>query len=127
MGPRPRRARASAYGPRYAPNLPPMPSWLRDWRPVLGVSLLAVIIVVGSMLGYVLWTARDLPDPGQSPNFARSIQIYDRNGAQISNLSSSGAYYQQKKLNEVSPWAVKATLAAEDRTFYEHGPLDYGA
>ncbi|MBO0704854.1 MAG: penicillin-binding protein [Candidatus Dormibacteraeota bacterium] len=127
MGPRPRRARASAYRPRYVPDLSTTPAWLRDWRPLLGVSLLAIIIVVGSMLGYVLWTARDLPDPGRSPNFARSIQIYDRNGAEIANLSSSGAFYQQKKLDEVSPWAVKATLAAEDRTFYQHGPLDYGA
>ncbi|MBO0689017.1 MAG: penicillin-binding protein, partial [Candidatus Dormibacteraeota bacterium] len=99
----------------------------RQWRRLLGVGLLAAIIVVASMLGYVLWTVRDLPDPGETPNFARSIQIYDRNGVQISNLSSSGAFYQQKKLTEISPWAAKATLAAEDRTFYQHGPLDYGA
>ncbi|HYY88511.1 MAG TPA: transglycosylase domain-containing protein, partial [Chloroflexota bacterium] len=107
--------------------MPAGQAWLRGWRPLLGVALLAVVLVVGSMLGYVLWTARDLPDPGTAPNFARSIQIYDRNGAQIANLSSSGAFYQQRKLDEIGPWAAKATLAAEDRTFYQHGPLDYGA
>lgn len=32
---------------------------------------------------------------------------------------------QQLSLAQISPWLVKATIAIEDRRFWEHGALDY--
>jgi penicillin-binding protein 1A len=49
--------------------------------------------------------------------------VYDANGRLLGAIRSD--YYRQRVgRDEMSPWIVKATLAAEDRRFYEHGAID---
>lgn len=69
----------------------------------------------------VLWWSRDLPDPSniqQSP-INESTKIYDSTGTHL--LYEIGeAKRTRVDLASISPFLVKATLAAEDSQFYEH-------
>src|SRR5437879_5825072 len=96
------------------------------WRWIGVVAMVAVILTTG-VFTYVLWTVRDLPDPGQSKILGGSIYVYDRSGRQIELQNSNGQYYQVLKLQEMGKWGPIATLAAEDRNFYNHGAVDFGA
>ena len=79
------------------------------------------------MLGYVLWTLKDLPDPGQAVASSRSITIYDRKGREIEQVSAEGAYHHDVPLAQMGKLGPAAMLAAEDRDFYHHGAIDYQA
>jgi membrane peptidoglycan carboxypeptidase len=119
---RPRRA--SAYRKQvgfggFRPKLP------RNWRRLLTWGVIIALIGGGGLFSYVLWTLRDVPDPSHKPSFANSITIYDRNGKVIDQIQNSGAYYQEHSLKEMGQWGPAATLAAEDRDFYIHGPINY--
>jgi penicillin-binding protein 1A len=96
------------------------------WRWVGWLALVSVILTAGAFT-YVIWTVRDLPDPGQSKVLGGSIYIYDRNGRQIEQRNSNGQYYEQLSLQHMGKWGPVATLAAEDRNFYNHGAIDYPA
>jgi penicillin-binding protein 2D len=52
-----------------------------------------------------------------------STQILDDEGHVIASLQG-GVNRQIVKLSDISPWLVKATLAVEDRRFYEHAGVD---
>jgi 1A family penicillin-binding protein len=52
-----------------------------------------------------------------------STQILDDEGHVIASLQG-GVNRQIVKLSDISPWLVKATLAVEDRRFYEHTGVD---
>jgi membrane peptidoglycan carboxypeptidase len=119
------RRRASAY--RQQPNLRRRPAPPKRWRRLAGICLLLAVIVGGGTLTYVLFTLRDLPDPGQKPDFARSIELFDRNGKQVAQIKNGGGYYQELTLQQMGKWNPVAILAAEDKNFYNHGPIDYGA
>jgi membrane peptidoglycan carboxypeptidase len=84
-------------------------------------------VLVSGLVGYVLWTLKDLPDPGQQAAFGRSIMIYDKKGREIQQVNSQGQYYHDVRLAQMGRWAPAATLAAEDRNFYHHGAIDYAA
>jgi len=57
-----------------------------------------------------------------------SREIRDRNGIVLREvLSANDALSNPVRLEDVSPWAVLATLAAEDRRFYSHGGVDLQA
>ncbi|HAH07299.1 MAG TPA: penicillin-binding protein 1C [Elusimicrobia bacterium] len=55
---------------------------------------------------------------------AGSTRIFDRHGVLLQELSPEGESRREARLEEVSPWVLLATLAAEDRRFFEHGALD---
>ncbi|MCD9022410.1 transglycosylase domain-containing protein [Cohnella silvisoli] len=53
----------------------------------------------------------------------QSTQILDDEGHAIASIQG-GVNRQIVKLSDISPWLVKATLAVEDRRFYEHSGVD---
>ncbi len=54
-----------------------------------------------------------------------SCQLYDRNGVPIRGLlSAAHTYYQPVTLDQLSPWLITATVAAEDKRFYAHNGVD---
>jgi membrane peptidoglycan carboxypeptidase len=65
-----------------------------------------------------------LPAPNSSPPTAQSIVIYDRNGNILAERNAQGSYHVVVKLGDMGSNAPKATLAAEDRDFYNHGALN---
>lgn len=72
--------------------------------------------------GLVLWISKDLPDPDKltSRQVAQSTKIYDRTGEHL----LYEVYDNEKRtivdLDQISPWVIQATIAIEDKHFYEH-------
>ena len=114
------RRRASQYGPPPSGKTPPK-GWFRRLGP--GIALLLVLLLAGCA-GYVGVTLRDVPDPGQVPELGHSIIVYDRKGRQIEQRNAQGQYYQLLKLGDMGDYNKWATLAAEDRDFYNHPAID---
>jgi len=56
-----------------------------------------------------------------------SVDVRDRNGRVLRTALPEDLYSLPVTLDAVSPWAVVATLAAEDRRFYEHPGVDVRA
>jgi len=54
----------------------------------------------------------------------QSTRIVDANGETIASFRG-GINRPTAKLADISPWLVKATLAVEDRRFYEHAGVDW--
>ena len=52
--------------------------------------------------------------------------IYDRHGTLLADIGKSGDHRIVVPLNYINPWVVKATLATEDRTFYQNSGIDVG-
>ena len=120
----PAQRRPSRQTPPPGPSTPARKSAFRRAGPVIALSL--VLLVVGCA-GYVGVTLRDVPDPGQVPELGHSIVIYDRNGQQIEQRNSQGQYYQLLKLADMGDLNKWATLAAEDREFYNHPAIDFAS
>jgi membrane peptidoglycan carboxypeptidase len=123
----PTRQPAGARPPGARPPRPPSPrsgGRIRQLFPWIA-GLLALL--VSGLLGYVLWTLKDLPDPGQAAASHRSIIIYDRKGREIQQISAEGAYHHDVTLSQMGKLGPAAMLAAEDRNFYKHGAIDYQA
>lgn len=98
---------------------------LRFWRNLLVV--LAGLMVVG-MVGFIVffWSvASQLPAPGQvvrQDGF--STRIFDRNGVLLYDF-----YQDQRRepidIAQMSKNLLNATIAVEDKDFYNHGGFDY--
>ncbi len=57
-----------------------------------------------------------------------SVQVYDRAGAPVRGLlSQQQTYYEPVTLDEISPFLISATIAAEDKRFYTHPGVDVAA
>jgi membrane peptidoglycan carboxypeptidase len=124
------RQRASAYRQQtFRARGSRLPTPPKRWRRIMGIGLLLAVVLFGGTLTYVLWTLRDMPDPGKKPAFARSIEIYDRDGGEIAQVKDAAApgYYQELTLQQMGKWNPIAILAAEDKNFYNHGPIDWAA
>ncbi len=94
----------------------------RDFTKIEVLFLISGIIFCGLFYFFIL---KDLPLPTKlsSPSNPQSTLIYDRNGVLLYNI------YDKKnqtfiKLSTVPKYMQQATIAIEDRNFYEHGAID---
>ena len=92
---------------------------------VSGLGFLGSIIVCVSVIIIFTVFSSTLPSPSRLVNrpIAESTKIFDRNGSLLYSV------FQDKNrtlitLDDVSPYLVDATLAAEDADFYLHEGLD---
>ncbi len=106
---------------------------LPRWPKFKGVYLkkLAVLAVVTGLLLFltgtvvVIWVSRDLPSPDKlaDRSVSQSTKIYDRTGTRL----LYEIYQNQKRtivnLDQIAPLAIKATIAVEDKYFYEHSGI----
>lgn len=113
-----RRSRRPRKGPRWASVL-------------LGISLTGLgvflLVLVAGVVGYI-YLAAQLPSPDElrerQPNFASS-QIYDRNGRLLHEIIDPNAGKRTYVgIDQISPYLKLATVATEDRNFYQHGGFD---
>ena len=94
-----------------------------------GTALMLLTVLAGVWIKLVYLT--DLPavpaaDALWSLNRAPGITFLDRTGAPIA--SRGPKYARRVGLGELPAYVPRAFLAAEDRRFYRHGPIDlYGA
>jgi membrane peptidoglycan carboxypeptidase len=92
------------------------------WRTLL--AALAALLLVG-VLGVVALAAT-LPDPSQIQVHAGEVKVYDRTGTQlIADVQGGGEQRQEVALDKISVDLQHATVAAEDRNFYEHHGIDW--
>jgi len=101
----------------------------RRWGHLFRRSLVFAAVLVGLVwLGFralVVW----LPfDPDALFTGEISSTVFDRRGRLLrAYLASDDQWRIAVPLAEISPWAVRATLAAEDRRFFQHGGVDWRA
>ena len=89
-----------------------------------GHAILLIPIILFFIFFYI-FILRDLPSPTRlsSSNIPQSTQIFDRKGELLFTI------YGQKNQTFVSLSTIpehmqKATIAIEDKNFYQHGPID---
>lgn len=84
-----------------------------------------VLIILGflSILALFSWYSRDLPNPDQlmSRQVPQSTIIYDRTGENILYEIHGDEKRTMVTLEEIPDYVEKATIAIEDKNFYEHG------
>jgi 1A family penicillin-binding protein len=76
------------------------------------------VLAVGILLFYLYQS--DLPLSYSE----QSSELFSRNGETIAVFSDGGKNRTNVKLSNISPWLVQATLATEDRQFYDHFGFD---
>ena len=90
---------------------------------LLALVLLLATLVVGAGAGvFAFGSSCDL-DSLQEVRIGQNSFVYAADGSLLGSIPSE-RNRQPVPLRQVSPWMVKATIAIEDRRFYEHGGLD---
>jgi membrane peptidoglycan carboxypeptidase len=96
-------------------------------------TLLAITVTVpigGALAAGALYASftRDLPDPTQIKKVEEDFQttkIYDRKGALLYEIiDPTGGDRQWTELSNISPYLLCATVAIEDKTFYDNQGFD---
>ena len=104
-------------------------------RSVLGTLFLLLFLLILLLIGlasagvawYVVKISADLPTMVDVANPKSSVAsvLYDRNDKVIARLFIENR--TPLPLHRISPWLVKAVLAAEDSSFYQHGGIRIGS
>lgn len=89
-----------------------------------GYIAFAIVLLFAAFTGYVIWTLRDMPDPGKQDVLAGTVTVFDRKGRVIEQRNAKGQYHEVLGLKDMGTYGPAATLAAEDRDFYHHGAVD---
>ena len=100
-----------------------------DLRRALILGLLLVLIF--PLAGVPALTAQAVgPLPQVNSDQYSKVQqdtlIYDRNGTLLADIGYQGNHRILVPLNTIAPVMIKATLATEDRTFYQNSGIDVG-
>jgi membrane peptidoglycan carboxypeptidase len=99
-----------------------------DGRWTAAVALLVIAGLLTAVVGWLYYEVQALPDPSAVAGVVgRAIVVYDRQGNLLSERDPEGLYHVALKLDQMGRFAPAATLAAEDRDFYHHGPIDPAA
>jgi penicillin-binding protein 1C len=73
-------------------------------------------------IGMFVWVSNEIPDPNNIINrqIAETTKIYDHKGETVLYALHGDEKRTLVDLEDISPFAINATLVAEDRNFYEH-------
>ncbi|MCB9803114.1 penicillin-binding protein [Candidatus Nomurabacteria bacterium] len=105
-------------------NSDPKDFWLkrlfkRFWRQALALFFIGGIFFVG----LVAWYSKDLPDPYKimDRSVPLSTKIYDRTGEVLLYEIHGPEKRTLVNLEDIPDYVVNATIAVEDKNFYNHG------
>lgn len=91
---------------------------------VLVIALGCIGVLLGGLLvvGALAWYSKDLPNPNKVIDrvIAESTKIYDRTGTVLLYEIHGNEKRTVVELDQISPYIINATIAAEDRDFYNH-------
>jgi penicillin-binding protein 1A len=94
---------------------------------VLAATVCIVILIVFATVGFAggatVTSSCDL-DTLRPPEVHSNTFIYAADNTMLGSIPSS-ENREPVELGRMSPWLPKATVAIEDRRFYEHGGVDY--
>ncbi|MFW5888285.1 MAG: penicillin-binding protein [Patescibacteria group bacterium] len=81
---------------------------------ILGVSAFGITVIV--------WASKDLPNPDQlmERNVAQTTKIYDRSGENLLYQIHGDQQRTLMSLDDIPEHVRQATIAIEDKNFYEH-------
>jgi membrane peptidoglycan carboxypeptidase len=109
-------------------HLPRGPRWWRNMSPrkrliarlvLAGIALVAVLLI-----GMVAYAAMTLPDLNKLGEATGTIKILDKHGQVIASIGHDAQSRNPVTLDKVAQIQQDATLAAEDRNFYNEGAFD---
>ncbi|MFD0674529.1 transglycosylase domain-containing protein [Cohnella sp. GCM10027633] len=95
----------------------PISKWTKLRRRLGWMTLLSMLLLAGG--GFYMLRYGALP----AGSIMQSTRILDSEGVVLASVQG-GVNRQTVKLADISPWLVKATVAIEDRRFYEHAGVD---
>jgi membrane peptidoglycan carboxypeptidase len=78
------------------------------------------------LLGTFIYAFATLPDPARLDLAGGAVILMDRHGTVIEERNAQGARVTPVELKDVSPDLKNATIAVEDRHFYQHHGVDWG-
>ena len=100
--------------------------WLkirRNWLVLAGIVFGLILLLV---LGTFAYAYATLPDPSRLDLAGGDIQIVDRHGTPIEQRNAQGVRVIPVELKDISPNLRNATIAVEDKHFYQHHGVDWG-
>jgi penicillin-binding protein 1A len=133
--PLPGQARPAGGGGKPPPRLPrrissrrprkPKPGRIKWFRLAIIVAGLGLLAIVSTFFGMMMAISQDLPQLENKQQFAeaKNSEVFDDQGNKIGTLLSNN----QRILidsSDISPYMKEATVAIEDRRFYEHRGVD---
>src|SRR5207302_3706418 len=121
--PPPRMRASAARSPQWPQN---WLDWLkirRNWTLVAGIVFGLILLLVLGTFAYAFAT---LPDPSRLDLAAGDVKIVDRHGTLIEQRNAQGVRVIPVKLDEINPNLRNATIAVEDKHFYQHHGVDWG-
>ena len=91
------------------------------------ILLLGIGVASAGVAWYIVKISADLPSMVEVANPKSSVAsiLYDRNDKVIARLFIENR--TPLELHQISPWLIKAVLAAEDSAFYQHGGIRIGS
>ncbi len=104
------------------------PRWWRNLSPrkrlIIRLALAAIGALTLLLAGMVAYAAMTLPDLNKLGEATGTIKILDRNGKLIASVGHNAENRTSVTLDQVAKIQQQATLAAEDRNFYNEGAFD---
>lgn len=99
---------------------------VRRWRRWIGRGVLALVLLAALGLGGLWLALRLVPfDPNSIVPAETSSIVVDRKWRPLrAYLSRDERWRLPARLENLSPWVIKATLAVEDKRFYHHSGID---
>jgi membrane peptidoglycan carboxypeptidase len=97
------------------------PRWRLGIRIALGLVALQCLLL-GGMVAYAALTT---PNVGAIGRATGTIRIYDRNHTLITEVGHDDVSRTSVSLGKVAPILQQATVAAEDRQFYQEGAFNF--
>jgi penicillin-binding protein 1A len=91
---------------------------------ILRVGIGVVALACGLLGALVAYAAVTLPDVDGIGRATGTVRIVDRHGQPIAEFDSRNLSRRQVPLQRIAPIVREATIAAEDRQFYEEGALN---
>ena len=95
------------------------------WFVMAGIALLGAIAVAGLVVAvYAAWLFHDLPDAGELVEYRppTATRVYAGDGTLIGEFSQERRIYVP--YDEIPDTVIHAFLAAEDKSFFNHGGID---
>jgi penicillin-binding protein 1A len=84
----------------------------------------AAFLVVSSFTGAAIWMNSCNLDSLKPVEVGQNSFVYAADGSLLGSIPAE-KNRQPVGLDRISPWVPKATIAIEDRRFYEHGGIDW--
>ncbi len=96
------------------------------WRYAGTIFASGLFAVALATIGLFSWAAKDLPDPNNINlrNVPQTTRIFDRTGKIVLYEVHGAQKRTVVNLDKISDYLKKATIAAEDKDFYQHKGFD---